>query len=604
MTTLTRRPGRPLIAAAALLFAWGVLTVPPATAQPPAANLPTDLGLVPQDAYGFLHLRLADLWKSDAFTPYREMVLKAGPKALQTLDERFTPAPSSVERVTVVLVPRGERADLKAEPLVAVVFHTGRPFDRARLAAGILPGAQESVQGGVKLFTDPQKDTELRVIDDHTFLIGSTGTAARLAQGRPAGGAFAAALQTAAAGQKPVVLAVRPEPAMFERMAQGAPQPVQTLLPLLRAQVAVATMSLTPQPKLEVELQYADAQAVQAAEQALETGKQMALQGLAQARREFEQRLYHPARPEQASRLSEFPEAAAYVLGLGAVAQAEDVIKTLPVEKQGNSLRLSVVVPANSPFAGMFAAPAVAVGLLLPAVQKVREAAARMKSSNNLKQMVLAMHNYHDANGQFPAAAICDKQGKPLLSWRVAILPYIEANNLYQQFHLDEPWDSEHNKKLLPLMPPIYQIPADPNPSKENTYYRVFVGNGALFELCKPTRITDITDGTSNTIMIVEAGESVPWTKPEGLEFDPQKPLPKMGTFHAGGFNAAFADGSVRFIRSGVAEATLRALITRAGGEVVDFNDLEGAVPPATQRRRDRDVPAATPVPPPRPPRR
>src|SRR5262249_20669195 len=140
---------------------------------------------------------------------------------------------------------------------------------------------------------------------------------------------------------------------------------------------------------------------------------------------------------------------------------------------------------------------------------------------NNLKQIVLAFHNYESAYGSFPAAAICDKAGKPLLSWRVAILPFVEQDNLYQQFHLNEPWDSEHNKKLLAMMPRIYvadggdaKMPAMPAegdgvPATQRTNYRVFVGGGAAFDLRKGVKITDFTDGTSNTIMVVETSATV-----------------------------------------------------------------------------------------------
>ena len=211
---------------------------------------------------------------------------------------------------------------------------------------------------------------------------------------------------------------------------------------------------------------------------------------------------------------------------------------------------------------------ALATGLLVPAVQKVREAASRTQDANNLKQMALAMHNYHDVYKGFPPAAICDANGKPLLSWRVAILPYIEQDILYKQFKLDEPWDSDHNRKLIPQMPQIYAIPGAP-PKPGETHYRVFVGGGAMFDLDKKVTIAQITDGTSNTIMIVETAESVAWTKPAEIPYDAQKPLPKLGGFFPNGSNVAFADGSVRFLTTTVAEATLRALITRSGGEAI-----------------------------------
>src|SRR6202789_1676353 len=103
---------------------------------------------------------------------------------------------------------------------------------------------------------------------------------------------------------------------------------------------------------------------------------------------------------------------------------------------------------------------AVLIALLLPAVQAAREAARRAQCVNNLKQIGLAMHNYHSANDAFPMPAITDKDGKPLLSRRVAILPYIEKQELYNKFKLEEPWDSPHNKALLKEMPTTYLCPS------------------------------------------------------------------------------------------------------------------------------------------------
>ncbi|HEU5116130.1 MAG TPA: DUF1559 domain-containing protein, partial [Isosphaeraceae bacterium] len=220
------------------------------------------------------------------------------------------------------------------------------------------------------------------------------------------------------------------------------------------------------------------------------------------------------------------------------------------------------------------AAP-VAVALLLPAVSSAREAARRAQSTNNLKQIGLAMHNYHDVHGEFPSD-ICDAEGKPLLSWRVRILPFLEQQALYNQFHLDEPWDSDHNKKLIEQYQiAVYTAPtSNPAPAGQ-TYYQHFVGGGALFEKCEGVKLQEITDGTSNTIMCVEAGTAVPWSRPADPPYDPEKPLPKLGgPGYSGGFNALFADGSVHFLKNTIAEETLRALITRAGGEVVSADSF------------------------------
>jgi prepilin-type processing-associated H-X9-DG protein len=195
-----------------------------------------------------------------------------------------------------------------------------------------------------------------------------------------------------------------------------------------------------------------------------------------------------------------------------------------------------------------------------------------MQGQNNLKQLSLAMHNYAATlGGRLPANATYSKDGKPLLSWRVLILPYIEQQQLYQEFHLNEPWDSEHNKKLLAKMPKVYASPEDEKTVQEHvTHYQAFLDKGAFFEGKQGLRFpAEFVDGTSNTIMFVEAAKAVPWSKPEDIPYDPAKPLPKLGLPGARGFNAAMCDGSVRMISHNITQQTLRSAITRNGGEVL-----------------------------------
>lgn len=191
--------------------------------------------------------------------------------------------------------------------------------------------------------------------------------------------------------------------------------------------------------------------------------------------------------------------------------------------------------------------------------------AAHVRSSNNLKQILLALHNYHDQFGGFPGHAIADKNGNPLLSWRVAILPYIEQDALYRAFKLDEPWDSEHNKKLLPRMPKVF------GDKGSKTHYRVLVGPGAAWEEGKRFKMVDFTDGTSSTIMLVEAADDDEWTKPEELAYSAKNPLPKLGgSPFEKGFHVGFADGHVKFLPLDTPESKLRAMITRNGGEKIE----------------------------------
>jgi hypothetical protein len=199
---------------------------------------------------------------------------------------------------------------------------------------------------------------------------------------------------------------------------------------------------------------------------------------------------------------------------------------------------------------------------------------SRAISSNNLKQIALAFHNYHDVNAHFPASAISDGSGKPLLSWRVAILPYLDEQDLYEQFKLDEPWDSDHNKPLAEKMPKVYgPVGGKPKEAGE-TYYQVFTGPDTIFPPEKTTGLIDVTDGTAFTILTVEAAEPVVWTKPEDIEFDADEDLPELGGLFEGGFHIGLADGSVRFLKKDVDKDLLKKMITRNRGEVVHPSKL------------------------------
>jgi serine/threonine protein kinase len=223
------------------------------------------------------------------------------------------------------------------------------------------------------------------------------------------------------------------------------------------------------------------------------------------------------------------------------------------------------------------------MGLQIPAVTSVRTAASKMKSQNNLRQLSLAMHNYANVRRGFPPHAIYSRDGKPLLSWRVALLPYLDQAVLFRRFKLDEPWDSPHNQALLKYMPLVYISPEDrPADKPYSTYYQVFVGTvgpvGPVFEPTpdfQPRLGMRMPDGNSGTLLMVESGPPVPWTKPEDIPYDPAKPLPRLGGLYQDGFPAAFADSSIKFLTRDLDEETLRALITRNGGEPVEWTKLK-----------------------------
>jgi hypothetical protein len=204
---------------------------------------------------------------------------------------------------------------------------------------------------------------------------------------------------------------------------------------------------------------------------------------------------------------------------------------------------------------GVLVVGAIIVGLLLalllPSVQKVREAAARMKDQNNLKQITIGMYSYNDANQRMVPA-----QGP--VSWRVHLLPYIEQDFIYKQMDVTQPWDAPPNKRFASQRIMTYCSAADP-PEEVETRYRVFVGPHTLYEPgAKPIKMADITDGTSNTIFAVEAAETVPWPQPKELQYDRNGELPALGVPGRKGFNAAMMDGSVRFVPEKTSSESIR----------------------------------------------
>ncbi len=217
----------------------------------------------------------------------------------------------------------------------------------------------------------------------------------------------------------------------------------------------------------------------------------------------------------------------------------------------------------------------VLIALLLPAVQAAREAARRMHCSNNLKQIALAMHNYHDSYGALPPAYTVDEDGNKLHSWRTLILPFIEQSALYEQIDFNTAWDSPQNRHLSQIAIGVYGCPSADGANHARTNYMAIVGPGTVFEGPNQIRFADITDGTSNTILVVEVvGSSTNWMEPTDLDLETMKTVinggaGEMGSNHPGGVQVAMSDGSVHFLAETINLGVLKSLITRNDGNAV-----------------------------------
>lgn len=245
------------------------------------------------------------------------------------------------------------------------------------------------------------------------------------------------------------------------------------------------------------------------------------------------------------------PPATAAFVPLG-----EQLLDGTSLTQTGDALSLVVTRPAS-----LGDLPTLVRPLIADSVQRQRAAVAR----NDLRQIGMGMYNYHDSLGSFPAHDQGAK-GPVGLSWRVHILPYVDEAPLYNEFHQDEPWDSEHNKTLIPRMPKIYG-----NSSEGKSSIHVFVGDGTPFG-SKPIHLKQVLDGTSNTILAVRAGDDKAeiWTKPGGLAFDTANPIQALGNIGEM-FDILLMDASVRQLPKSIDAATLENLIQHNEGNPVEI---------------------------------
>jgi hypothetical protein len=209
--------------------------------------------------------------------------------------------------------------------------------------------------------------------------------------------------------------------------------------------------------------------------------------------------------------------------------------------------------------------------LLLPAIQAAREAARASLCTNNLKQISMALLTYHDANGSYPPAYVADADGKPMHSWRVLLLPYLDdpdGNQVYESYRFEEPWNSEHNQTLAAKMPRVFHCPTS-DAEAGKTHYLALVGDDTMWPHDQSVTFRDVRDGLSNTICVVETSEAVSWLEPRDIA--PEAFLAELSNpVHFRGSGVTMGDGSVQRISPDTPASAVSGMTTRAGGEAID----------------------------------
>jgi hypothetical protein len=548
-----------------------------------------ELAWVSPDAAVVIRMRVADLMESEGFKVLAQLMPGGLDKLNQNLFKDMKP--QDMEAITVVLPSlaaltggrnpfRPAPGPKEAEGEMLIMVTVARPAVLAEMRKEIEASSKEKKFKDQTYYTDPdEKGMAVYFSGDRTIILG-TAPAVLRGMGRKgparARGLYAQAVAEALPRHQLVVglkVSGKESGALFGQFGFNDRKMGRIFRPLQMMSALLFTLDFGKESRAAMQFIFPDKEK---AEKALPAVQDL----LVMLRIGMTAELIDRAETTLAESLDreEMEKAQFNLLCLEGL---ERVIRRARVEVKGESVQVALQTRAD--FTAVRAMANVLARKRL-GDEKEKEGRKRKASEKNLKQIGLALHSHHDTYKRFPPPAICSKDGKPLLSWRVALLPYLDQDKLYKQFKLDEPWDSPHNKQLLEKMPKVYEPTGVKTKQPHTTFYQALVGPGAAWEL-QPSRIPPYNadglkipafrDGTSNTLIVVETRKAVPWTKPEDVAYDPKGPLPKLGEVFEGGFHALFADGSVRFLPAQLRETTLRALITRAAGDIPgdDFKD-------------------------------
>jgi hypothetical protein len=577
-----------------------------------------DFDMIPGNAQGFVVVRVADLLNSELGKKIMAEAGKGGQGMTPAqIEEKIGVKLDDIERLIVVVADANQQLGWGVATL-------SKPVNREKLSASFEAQAEKVQHAGktLEVFSKGGDRMALCYLSDTMVVAGPEAgvkSAVEMLGGKRPSGSLDDAIKKAQ-DKHTIFVAGTPPPGTMQPLAANIPPQVSGLKPVLDLQTAALAFDMGSQWSLELNLHYPDDAKAKAAKDGIDGllafAKLMAGDG-------FKQGLPPGAGDDVAKHIKAGMESikssqsgpnvtvtmsingnaignalapfAGMMLPRGGAIQRGPIQPPFgqppgpanpgkaPRPGPGAPGRPRPAPPGGNPNGG--ANPGVGLnpgegGAPGGLVGDIRGSALATQHTNNLKQIALALMLYADAHGGQlpPAVTYGGPDGRtPLYSWRVAILPYLEQDLLYKQFHITEPWDSPHNKTLVARMPKVFALPGGQPGS--TTPYQVFVGPNTPWSVDNgrigPKFPAGFPDGTSNTILVAEAMHPVEWTKPADMVVDPGKhPMLLLG--HHIKHNkcyVAMADGSVRSISVvGTSEQTLRNAINPADGQPLDPN--------------------------------
>lgn len=535
-----------------------------------AAELPASLAVVPGDAAAFFTVDVPAVLESPLCDEVRFVLGAIKPAELAAFTKKFPVDPTTVERVVVVLPTAATLTDPipQVDPMAVsaiAIFGCSKAFDPVALNKGFQTGSRpKSYRGRTYQFDDGSWSGLLILPGNREFVIATEESLIWLID-RMEKGEVAGVLSPARAEAVGHTFFAAMNPAAA--MPEGFKLPPD-LQPLATAQRVCFAVDLGKTVKGSVELHYGNADGAAAGEKALQAAIKMGREKLKELEGELQKVIDKPEPDNKPLGLDEFPKRFVSLLGVGTLRRLDEAIGKFPLERKGTTVRLSAELPLVH---GALVLGTGAVGGIsyLGRNTSVRfgpvgkfDPDGKSPQQIRLGKLSDAFEAYHAEHGHYPPSMTTAKDGTPLLSWRVLLLPYLGEKKLYGEFRQNEPWDSQHNKKLIARMPDVFKYHIGYRPMPGRTRTQVITGPGTLF--ANPTGVKK--PAGSAAILAVEPADDwrssgLWWTKPTDLVFAPGKPPKVFEDYEYSSCWVLLANGTVKMLTKNDDEKRLAEMI-------------------------------------------